>query len=103
LLLWHPRFEIFFALRRLPLGAAFVPHASVLAQTDPLPSWNDGPAKKSITDFVSRITAQGGADFAYDRQAKVGKLDSALDEATAKGWTVADLKKDWNAVFPGEK
>src|SRR5829696_22876 len=32
-------------------------------QTDPLPSWNDGPAKKSITDFVARVTAQGGPDF----------------------------------------
>ena len=25
-----------------------------LAQTDPLPSWNDGAVKKSITDFVAR-------------------------------------------------
>lgn len=33
------------------------------AQTDPLPSWNDGPAKKSITDFVQRVTTQGSADF----------------------------------------
>lgn len=30
---------------------------------DPLPSWNDGAIKKSITDFVTRVTAQGGADF----------------------------------------
>src|SRR5262245_34826372 len=34
------------------------------AQTpDPLPSWNDGPVKKSITDFVPRVTTPGGADF----------------------------------------
>jgi phosphoglycolate phosphatase-like HAD superfamily hydrolase len=33
------------------------------AQTDPLPSWNDGAAKKSITDFVARVTAAVGADF----------------------------------------
>ncbi|MFO1108048.1 MAG: HAD family hydrolase [Bradyrhizobium sp.] len=33
------------------------------AQSDPLPSWNDGPAKQSITDFVTRVTTQGGADF----------------------------------------
>ncbi|MEI9922292.1 MAG: HAD family hydrolase [Bradyrhizobium sp.] len=33
------------------------------AQTDPLPSWNDGQAKKSITDFVAKVTTQGGADF----------------------------------------
>jgi len=34
-----------------------------LTQTNPLPSWNDGPAKASITDFVARVTSQGGADF----------------------------------------
>ena len=33
------------------------------AQSDPLPSWNDGATKKSITDFVARVTAQGGPDF----------------------------------------
>ncbi|WP_338821734.1 HAD family hydrolase [Bradyrhizobium septentrionale] len=33
------------------------------AQSDPLPSWNDGAAKKSITGFVARVTTQGGADF----------------------------------------
>jgi hypothetical protein len=33
------------------------------AQTDPLPSWNEGAAKKSIIDFVARVTTQGGADF----------------------------------------
>jgi phosphoglycolate phosphatase-like HAD superfamily hydrolase len=32
---------------------------SALAQTDPLPSWNDGAVKKSITDFVARVTTQG--------------------------------------------
>jgi len=30
---------------------------------DPLPSWNNTVAKKSILDFVSRVTEQGGADF----------------------------------------
>jgi hypothetical protein len=33
------------------------------AQNDPLPSWNDGAAKKSITDFVARTTTQGSPDF----------------------------------------
>jgi phosphoglycolate phosphatase-like HAD superfamily hydrolase len=34
------------------------------AQTpDPLPSWNDGAVKKSITDFVARVTTPGGPDF----------------------------------------
>jgi hypothetical protein len=34
-----------------------------LAQADPLPSWNDGAAKSSITNFVARVTTQGGPDF----------------------------------------
>ena len=37
--------------------------AGAWAQSDPLPSWNEGAAKRSITDFVAKITAQGGADF----------------------------------------
>jgi phosphoglycolate phosphatase-like HAD superfamily hydrolase len=36
---------------------------AVRAQSDPLPSWNEGAVKKSITDFVARVTTQGGADF----------------------------------------
>jgi hypothetical protein len=39
-------------------------------------------------------------EWAYDRQSSTGKLDRALDEATAKGWTVVDMQKDWKAVFP---
>src|SRR5688500_14754727 len=32
-------------------------------QTDSLPSWNDGPAKRSILDFVVRTTTSGSPDF----------------------------------------
>ncbi|WP_267224390.1 HAD family hydrolase [Dyella silvae] len=42
-------------------------------------------------------------EFAYDRQSPVGKLDKALDEATAKGWAVVDMKNDWKVIFPPEK
>src|ERR1700691_3175802 len=41
---------------------------SAIAQTDPLPSWNDGPVKKSIADFVVRVTTQGGPDFVPVRE-----------------------------------
>ena len=50
----HVMFAVFLAL--LP-SAHHLPAAR--AQTDPLPSWNDGPAKKSITDFVARVTKEG--------------------------------------------
>ena len=36
---------------------------STQTRTDPLPSWNDGPAKRAILDFISRTTTQGSKDF----------------------------------------
>ncbi len=41
-------------------------------------------------------------EWAYDRQSPIGRLDKALEEAQAKGWTVVDIKKDWKRVFPFE-
>ncbi len=41
------------ALALAPLGGR------AQAQTDSLPSWNDGAVKKGITDFVVRVTTQG--------------------------------------------
>jgi len=31
--------------------------------TDLLPSWNDGKAKQSIVEFVTKVTTEGGPDF----------------------------------------
>lgn len=42
-------------------------------------------------------------EWAYDRKSPIGQLDKALDEAAARGWTVADMKKDWRRVFSFEK
>ncbi len=39
-------------------------------------------------------------EWAYDRVSHVGKLDKALDEAAARGWTVVDMKNDWSTIFP---
>jgi hypothetical protein len=41
-------------------------------------------------------------EWAYDRHSHVGRLDKALDEANARGWTVVDMKRDWRTVFPFE-
>ena len=30
---------------------------------DPLPSWNDSNVKRSILDFITRVSTEGGADF----------------------------------------
>jgi phosphoserine phosphatase len=44
-----------------------------------------------------------GREWAYDRDSHVGKLDKGLDEATARNWTVVDMKNDWRTVFPVPK
>jgi phosphoserine phosphatase len=41
----------------------------------------------------------GEREWAYDRQSHIGQLSRALDDATAHGWTVADMKRDWREVF----
>jgi phosphoglycolate phosphatase-like HAD superfamily hydrolase len=45
------------------------------AQTDPLPSWNDGPVKQGIIDFVTRVTKEGGADFVKPQE-RVATFDN---------------------------
>src|SRR5690348_2843942 len=47
----------------LGIAAALWTASPALAQTDPLPSWNDSAAKTAILDFVARTTAQGTGDF----------------------------------------
>jgi len=39
-------------------------------------------------------------EWAYDRDSHVGRLDKALDEAPAAGWTVVDMARDWKVVYP---
>jgi len=36
---------------------------TVARAADPLSSWNDGPAKKTIVEFVARVTKEGAPDF----------------------------------------
>ena len=45
------------------VSAALLRVTPSLAQGDPLPSWNDGPNKRSIVDFVTRVTTLGGRDW----------------------------------------
>jgi phosphoglycolate phosphatase-like HAD superfamily hydrolase len=45
------------------VGIVFSSYTGVLAQTDPLSSWNDSAVKSAIVDFVGRVTKEGAADF----------------------------------------
>ncbi len=38
-------------------------------------------------------------EWAYDRNSHIGRLDKGIDEAVAKGWTVADMKTDWKNIY----
>ncbi len=51
------------ALASAPALTGLLGTNSALAQADPLPSWNEGSTKSSITNFVARVTTQGGPDF----------------------------------------
>jgi phosphoserine phosphatase len=50
----------------LRIAALFcaVAFTTIIARAaDPLPSWNDGPAKQSIITFVTKVTTPGSPDF----------------------------------------
>lgn len=40
-------------------------------------------------------------EWRYDRDSKVGRLDLGLEEAKKRGWTVIDMARDWNTIYPG--
>ena len=43
-------------------------------------------------------------EWAYDRNASsFGRLDKGLDEARTRGWTIVDMKNDWQTIFAYEQ
>jgi phosphoserine phosphatase len=44
-------------------SCALLLFASAAAAQDPLPSWNDGAAKRAITELVGKVTKEGAPDF----------------------------------------
>ncbi len=46
-----------------PLLLALFTFAASAQAADALMSWNNGPAKKAIVDFVRKVTKKGGVDF----------------------------------------
>jgi hypothetical protein len=60
----------------LALAAAFglLAPLPVAAETDPLPSWNEGPAKKAIIEFVQATTDWASPKF-VPPQARIATFD----------------------------
>ena len=54
------------------------------------------------TDWLAAHQDDAKREWAYDRKSHIGRLDKALDEAKAKGWTTVDMKKDWKLIYPDE-
>jgi hypothetical protein len=102
--------------------------ARASAQTDPLPSWNDGPAKQAIVEFVRATTDKASSKFvppeariaAFDQdgttwveQPMYAQVMFALHQvptfsdelmslAKKQGWVVISMKNDWKRIFAFE-
>jgi phosphoglycolate phosphatase-like HAD superfamily hydrolase len=60
------------------LAIGLVGSAAIKAQAataDPLPSWNEGPTKQSILDFVAAVTKEGGPDY-VPQQERIATFDN---------------------------
>jgi hypothetical protein len=64
--------KYFLVCRRLVVFLLLLIAIGVFAHSDvtgdPLPSWNEGTAKRSIIDFVIRVTQSGSPDFVVPEQ-----------------------------------
>ncbi len=58
----------------LALGLVLAVCARAGAQTDPLPSWNDGPAKQAILEFV-RVTTDKASPKFVAPEARIAAFD----------------------------
>ena len=68
------------------IAAATVP--SAFAQADPLPSWNDGAAKKAIIGFVTKVTTEGSSDFVKPAEQWAHGIRPQLNQP--ENWGLAD-------------
>ncbi len=62
--------------------------------------WTEIRNGKRLMVYIHHTDAE--REWAYDRKSSVGRLNKGLDEANEKGWTVVDMKNDWNVIYPFE-
>jgi len=93
------------------VGAWIVLSAAWAQPREALPSWNDGPAKKAIVEFVSRVVTTGGPDYVepaeriavfdndgtlWSEQPIYGQFAFALDRVKA----LAPQHPEWTSKEP---
>ena len=60
--------------------------------------WTESNDKLTFSGIVHHTDAD--REYAYDRDSSVGRLNKAMDDAKAKGWTLVDMKAEWKMVYP---
>jgi len=63
--------------------------------------WTNARAGPHLMGLVHHTDST--REWRYDRQSHIGKLDNALDEATARKWVVVDMKSDWKVIYPFQR
>jgi phosphoserine phosphatase len=63
--------------------------------------WTAAGSGARLMGLVHHTDAE--REWAYDRKSHIGRLDKALDEATARGWVVADMKQSWKMIYTFQK
>ena len=62
--------------------------------------WTGAGTGARLCLFVRHTDAE--REWKYD-VSPLGRFEKGLAEASAKGWTVLDMKRDWKVIFPFEK
>ena len=60
--------------------------------------WTAAGDGKKLMVYIHHTDAE--REWAYDRESSIGRLDKGLVEANEKGWTVVDMKNDWQKIYP---
>jgi len=71
----------------------------------PLASFGNSDGDLQMLQWATRFAllvhhTDAEREYEYDRKSTFGRLDKALDEARARGWTVVDMKADWKSILP---
>ena len=66
----------------------------------PMLQWTASNTHKSFMLYLHHTDSV--REWAYDKDSHIGRLDKGLVQANNDGWTVIDMAKDWNIIFPYE-
>src|SRR5262249_46064584 len=87
-----------------PLGTTLTIRASCPSAPTSFPPRGVGADDESPRGRWGEGSPEQPTRWAYDRKSSsFGRLDKGLDEARTKGWTIVDMKNDWETIFAYEQ